>query len=409
MSEFGNTIAKNRFNGSAGEANQLKSAIAARDDALFRPVGGPVSVAWREGTLTRAYELQALCEWLTTKDLLDSDCVLVKAINCHLGAARDAALGKKLDPHKRFRIFRDGPLIERARSNLDAAEAQLLNLAPPDYLLGQMPSLLRHVQRHLRPADPGRQEFERIARSVGINGPENGLARNGDDHEVETIKRERGKIVTTVRAASSEALRVNVCLRSFRNVVVLTTVVMAVLAIGVALMGYHSPTWLPLCFAPEQSGQAVVVCPTGQSEPFTPAQSGLAAPEGTQARDIDDVVAETAKPEDLMVVELVGLTAAAVAAAAAIRNITGSSERYGLPLALAALKLPTGAVTAFLGLLLMRGQFVPGLNALDTTAQILAWALVFGFAQELFTHFVDQQGQIVLNSVRAADKPAAQP
>jgi hypothetical protein len=114
------------------------------------------------------------------------------------------------------------------------------------------------------------------------------------------------------------------------------------------------------------------------------------------------VVAETAKPEDLMVVELVGLAAAAVAAAA-ISNIKGSSERYGLPLALAALKHPTGAVTAFLGLLLMRGQFVPGLNALDTTAQILAWALVFGFAQELFTHFVDQQGQTVLNSVRAAD------
>ena len=110
-----------------------------------------------------------------------------------------------------------------------------------------------------------------------------------------------------------------------------------------------------------------------------------------------------------MVVELVGLAAAAVAAAAAIRNIKGSSERYGLPLALAALKLPTGAVTAFLGLLLMRGQFVPGLTALDTTAQILAWALVFGFAQELFTHFVDQQGQTVLNSVRAADatRPAA--
>jgi hypothetical protein len=130
----------------------------------------------------------------------------------------------------------------------------------------------------------------------------------------------------------------------------------------------------------------------------------LALQGNTPQRDIDDVVAETAKPEDLMVVEIVGLAAAAVAAAAAIRNIKGSSERYGLPLALAALKLPTGSVTAFLGLLLMCGQFVPGLNALDTTAQILAWALVFGFAQELFTHFVDQQGQTVLNSVRAADE-----
>ena len=74
-------------------------------------------------------------------------------------------------------------------------------------------------------------------------------------------------------------------------------------------------------------------------------------------------------------------------------------------LALAALKLPTGAITAFLGLLLMRGQFVPGLSALDTSAQILAWALVFGYAQQLFTRLVDQQGQTVLNSVRSPDTP----
>ena len=71
---------------------------------------------------------------------------------------------------------------------------------------------------------------------------------------------------------------------------------------------------------------------------------------------------------------------------------------------LAVLKLPTGAITAFLGLLLMRGQFVPGLSALDTSAQILAWALVFGYAQQLFTRLVDRQGQSVLDSVRGADK-----
>jgi len=43
--------------------------------------------------------------------------------------------------------------------------------------------------------------------------------------DLDTITRERGKIVTTVRAASSEALRVNVRLRSFRNVVALVTVI----------------------------------------------------------------------------------------------------------------------------------------------------------------------------------------
>jgi hypothetical protein len=52
-----------------------------------------------------------------------------------------------------------------------------------------------------------------------------------------------------------------------------------------------------------------------------------------------------------------------------------------VPFALIARKLPTGALTAVLGLLLLRGGFVPGLSALDSTGQILAWALIFGAAQ----------------------------
>jgi hypothetical protein len=72
------------------------------------------------------------------------------------------------------------------------------------------------------------------------------------------------------------------------------------------------------------------------------------------------------------------------------------------------LQLPTGAVTAVLGLLLMRGQFLPGLSALDTSGQILAWAIVFGYAQQLFTRFVDQQADTVLNEVRGT-KTEAQP
>jgi hypothetical protein len=337
-----------------------------------------------------------------------NDEILAGAIHRHLDAARQAAERANLDPPKRFRFFRGGPLIERAMSNLDAAEAQLLNLAPASYVLGQMPGLLRHVQSHLPPTDPARQEFERITQRLGIKDPDHPLLENARDPTLSEKKRvidaERGKIVTTVRAASSAGLREQVRLRSFRNVVVVTAGLMAVLAIGVALTGLVSPTLIPLCFAPEESGQAVVVCPTEQSAPFSTTQqpSGTPLPAGTETQDIDDAINKTASPQDLIVVELVGLTAAAIAAAAAIRRIKGSSERYGLPVALAVLKLPTGAITAFLGLLLMRGQFVPGLSALDTSAQILAWALVFGYAQELFTRLVDQQGQTVLDNVRGA-------
>jgi hypothetical protein len=50
------------------------------------------------------------------------------------------------------------------------------------------------------------------------------------------------------------------------------------------------------------------------------------------------------------------------------------------------------------------GQFFPDLTALDTSAQILAWALVFGYAQQLFTRLVDAQADTVLSSVRAGSE-----
>jgi hypothetical protein len=205
---------------------------------------------------------------------------------------------------------------------------------------------------------------------------------------------ERNAIVSSVRGASKAALREQLQVRSFRNVLLVTSVVMGLIAVGVAILGFINPASVPLCFQPEKAGQTVVVCPTQQSALLeTGEEAGPAAP------DVDDVVKQTAGRADLLAVELIGLTAAAVAAAA-LRGIRGSSEPYGLPVALATLKLPMGAVTAFLGLLLMRGQFVPGLSALDTSAQILAWALVFGYAQQLFTRLVDQQAHTVLDTVR---------
>ena len=92
---------------------------------------------------------------------------------------RGTAVGvTELEWKKRFRIFRNGPLLERARSNLDAAEAEILNFAPPDYVLGLMPSLLNHVQCHLIPSDPRRQQFERIARKLGVKDPDHPALEN---------------------------------------------------------------------------------------------------------------------------------------------------------------------------------------------------------------------------------------
>jgi hypothetical protein len=330
-------------------------------------------------------------------------------------------------------------------SNLDAAEALLLNFASPSYLLGQMPCLLNDVQRHLVPTDPRRQELERIAQRLRVKDPNHPLliqAERPPLQELESerivqefkakdpnhllliqaeeqrlaekieksrqeriVKEERGKIVTALRGARSAALREQLRVRSFSMVLAATIGVMIVLAIGVAVMGFRYPTAVPLCFAPEEAGQPTeVVCPTAHSAPIP------TGPVSGQA--LDHAIQQAVRKPDLLLVEVLGLTAAAVAGAVAIRGIRGSSEALNLPVLLAVLKLPMGAITAFLGLLLMRGQFVPGLSALDTSAQILAWALVFGYAQQLFTRFIDRQGQTVLDSVRGADKvnePGASP
>ena len=356
------------------------------------PIGDPVPTAWREDVLTRAKELASLRAYRLDAGPADVDDPWWTAIREHLDAVKQAAEGRRGRRAQFHRLWASvtGSTIGRAMSNLDAAEANLLRVAPDSYLAGQMPSLLNHVQRHLDPGDPRRRELERLAGRLGSDQALAGAA------ELSAItERERNAVVGSVRAASKAALREQLRVRSFRNVLIVTSVVMTLIAVGIAVLGFISPSLVPLCFQPERSGQTVVVCPTGQSALLdTGQESGPAAP------DVDDVVKRTAGPADLLVVEVIGLTAAAVAAATALRGIRGSSEPYGLPVALATLKLPMGAVTAFLGLLLMRGQFVPGLSALDTSAQILAWALVFGYAQQLFTRVVDQQAHSVLDTVR---------
>jgi hypothetical protein len=78
--------------------------------------------------------------------------------------------------------------------------------------------------------------------------------------------------------------------------------------------------------------------------------------------------------------------------------------------------VPSGAFTALAGLLLLGGEFAPGLSDLDNQRQILAYALVLGYAQQIATRLVDMRGQAVLNKVptkesdgRSSDEATGQP
>lgn len=211
-------------------------------------------------------------------------------------------------------------------------------------------------------------------------------------------------IATAVSAAHASSRREYAQVRSFRNMLLITALTLLVISVAVALLGWLRPKDLALCFYPQELNK--VVCPTNES----PFDAAAASASGT---DVDEVVTQAARAGDVLLIEFVGLVAAALSGSASLRRLKGTTTPFGLPVALAIVKLPTGALTAVVGLLLMRGGFVPGLTALDSSPQILAWAVIFGASQQLLTGVVDRQAHAVLDHVggkphSAAERPATE-
>ena len=314
----------------------------------------------------------------------------LEAIDRHLDAAKLAAEGGGYDglsgPFKRFRAGVGGASVERANGHIDAAEIELLRLAPEPYLRGQLPNLVGHVTAHLPKDDPRRRRIKEIAEEARTR------VTTDDEREV---------VAAAVRRTSLESRREVTRVRSFRNLLVVCSLVLTVAVAGLVLLAASSPSTVPLCFHPE----GTVVCPT-----HTVAVGGASAsePEDPQTQQaVDEAIRSTAAGWDVPLVALLGVIAAALAAATALRRIQGTSTPYSLPVAVALLKLPSGALTAVLGLLLMRGEFVPGLSALDSSAQIVAWAIIFGYSQQIFTRYVDDRAKSVLDGVKNSRVPAS--
>lgn len=254
-----------------------------------------------------------------------------------------------------------GSAVDRTWSNIYRAEVDLLRLAPDDELAWWGTDVLARAQQHLGRGDPRRAKLEAHLRRT-----------DGQLHPDDRIL-----AVNTLQAANTAAQVERSSLRSFRNAVLGSTFTLTIISVAVAVVGVVDPRLLKLCFKDPLAGPA---CPIGS------------APDRW----------------DLTLVELVGLTAAALVGALGLRNIQGTATPYTLPIVLGILKLPAGAVSAVLGLLLIQGRFIPGLSNLDTSAQIIAWAAVFGAAQQAITRLVDQQGQIVLGNVRDASRGPVQ-
>ncbi|NUW34817.1 hypothetical protein HTZ77_25795 [Nonomuraea sp. SMC257] len=239
----------------------------------------------------------------------------------------------------------------------------MLRLLPPEELAWWGNDILARAEMHLPPSDPRRIKLkERLGSDGKLNAGDRYLA------------------ISVLQAANIADQLEKARVRSFRNIITITTAVLTLIALTLGVIGLADPTLIKLCFNDPQTGPA---CPIG-SRPVK---------------------------WDILIVELMGLSAAALVGAIGLRLIYGTSTPFTLPIVLAFLKLPAGAISAVIGLLLIQGRFIPGLSNLDTSAQILGWAAVFGAAQQAITRLVDAQGQKILSSVGdpAPEPPTASP
>jgi hypothetical protein len=328
---------------------------------------------WREDALARIGEQRFVLDWIKTQKPVDSRAEAT--ITAHWQAAADAAKVRS----------RRGAAVGRVVSNLDTVETDLLRLAPDCFVHASLPSLYARIRRQLPDDDP---RVDRIGKLTASEG-------------APLTPFEHNLVVAAHRDALAEARRQVTRLRSFKNLLYGAAIVLAIGAAGLGALGLLSPDKLPICFSPGVN----IVCTTSTHEiPVRELPRGTPAPEGqpTPAAPavVDQQMRKDAGPWDILLVEVVGLVAAGVAGAASLR---GTSTPFSLPVAAAVLKLPTGALTAVLGLLLMRGGFVPGLSALDSPGQIIAWAILLGYSQQLLTRFVDRHAQTVLDNIGQRD------
>ncbi len=318
---------------------------------------------WVQNVAVQASVLEARLQAITARTALNPEQqALAQGAADLIKSAKEAAFRDNPIPG-RWSTWWRGTLIEAAYQNLHAAEALVAGLYSEVEVLAEIPEAVARAESGLERNDPRR------TRAIALLSPPQGMDKN--------LLRER--LRKTIEVGYSHADELHSRLRNFRNLVLGATAAISVFMLGFILVVWKNPTWVPFCFRPASAER---VCPTG---------TGLST------------------GSDILIVAMLGLLGGTLAAAVSISQLKGTATPYDVPTALALLKAPFGAMTALGGIIAIQGGFVPGLSALDSQVQILAYALIFGYAQQLLTRIIDQQAQTVLNALPAKESAGSRP
>jgi hypothetical protein len=321
---------------------------------------------WVQNVAVQAEVLEVRLAAIRARGTLREDQQQVaQGVSKLIDKARSAAFRDNPIP-TRWGIWWRGTLIEAAYQNLHAAEALIASLFDLEELQAEIPEAVARVEATLNRDDPRRSRALSLLSSKSIGPDDVPLLR----------ERLRKAIEVGYAVADQQHSR----LRSFRNLVLSATVALTVFLTAFIAVVLRNPTWVPLCFAPASGKPSV--CPTGAHLP---------------------------SHYDIVIIALLGVLGGAFAAALSVSRLQGTSTPYNVPTALALLKVPFGVMTAVGSIIVIRGNFVPGLSNLDSQVQILAYAFVFGYAQQLLTKIIDRQGQTILNALPSKDSGNVRP
>lgn len=353
---------------------------------------------WRTQVLTRAAELResaklaALARELTfgndgqVQPGSASDAPRLMEIYQHVITAAEAAeaAAKQSAGLWSWWSWLRGSQVEEAWGKLHQGDALLIDLQTDEQLFGGMPGTVGLVQAYLQADNSRRVALEQwwtpFAKApIPQPAPAVGAAQ-------------RELITTTLRAAYAAADSEHSRVRTFRNMLLGTSLAIGMLLVVLGIVGAASPASVSLCVPKPASTTTVLpaatptmlICPTGERHQDKGPSGG-----------------------DVFVVELVGLVGAALAGVRALSGSQQATTPYSLAVVQATLKAAAGSTSAVVGVVFLSAGILPALGPIPSQAAILAYAVIFGYAQQIVTGVVDKKA----DAIQQAASPAtpAQP
>lgn len=291
----------------------------------------------------------------------------------------------------RLRYWWTGSDQEQAWLAVHAAEVHLTLAEPEDAVRAELPALEAKIRAHFRKSDPAATAWiEALKKAREPATPPTPV----DRYLVREVKE------SLFTLSDGDHARI----RSFRNILVLAAALVALATLVMALPA--TSDWIPLCQPAEASTSANGT--NGDESSATPNEESSGE---TEEEDEDDGAHGENQQDDCLLdrvwqAELLGALGGLAAALAGIRRLRGFRNPYNLPLVQALLKIPSGALTGLLGVVLMQGGIV--FLEPQSGGALVAYAVIFGAAQDVVTRLIDRQAGEIAKTVDPRETDAGE-